>query len=317
MAYLELFGGLIYLLMGGDLLVRGAVALARRAHVPPVVIALSIVALGTSLPELVVTVQAVLNGYPGIAIGNVVGSNIANVSLVVAVPAIFYPLTTTDRDTRRDAAIMLIVSLLFLVACLIGDLTRIEGLVLLAGLVAWLSHTARETARTYRERDREAPLEFVLGLPTKGWLIALFVVAGAIGLPLGARMLVEAAVEIAARLGVSDTVVGLTIVAVGTSLPELATSAVAAVQRQTEMVLGTAIGSNVFNILAIMGAAAMVSPAPIPVPHAFRTLNLPVMLLAAVLLAALVWRGRPVGRAAGVVLLAGYGLYLAAVFGLI
>jgi cation:H+ antiporter len=303
--------------MGGDLLVRGAVALARRAHVPPVVIALSIVALGTSLPELVVTVQAVLNGYPGIAIGNVVGSNIANVSLVVAVPAIFYPLTTTDRDTRRDAAIMLIVSLLFLVACLIGDLTRIEGLVLLAGLVAWLSHTARETARTYRERDREAPLEFVLGLPTKGWLIALFVVAGAIGLPLGARMLVEAAVEIAARLGVSDTVVGLTIVAVGTSLPELATSAVAAVQRQTEMVLGTAIGSNVFNILAIMGAAAMVSPAPIPVPHAFRTLDLPVMLLAAVLLAALVWRGRPVGRAAGVVLLAGYGLYLAAVFGLI
>lgn len=317
MAYLELLAGLIYLLMGGDLLVRGAVALARRARLPPVVIALSIVALGTSLPELVVTVQAVLNGHPGIAIGNVVGSNIANVSLVVGVPAIFYPLTTTDDETRRDAAIMVVVSLLFLVACLIGDLGRPAGLVLLAGLVAWLGYTARETVRTQRERKRQAPLEFVLGLPTKGWMIALFILAGAIGLPLGARMLVEAAVEIAARLGVSDAVVGLTIVAVGTSLPELATCAVAAVQHQAEMVLGTAVGSNIFNILAIMGAAAAISPSPIPVPPAFLTLDLPVMLVAALLLAALVWRGRPVARTAGVVLLTGYGLYLATLYGLI
>lgn len=317
MAYLELFGGLIYLLMGGDLLVRGAVALARRARVAPVVIALSIVALGTSLPELVVTVQAVLNGHPGIAIGNVVGSNIANVSLVVGVPAIFYPLITTDGETRRDAAIMVIVSLLFFAACLVGDLGRVQGLVLLAGLIAWLAYSARETARTQRERKRGPPLDFVLGLPTRGWMIALFILAGAIGLPLGARTLVRASVEIAARLGVSDAVVGLTIVAVGTSLPELATCGVAAVQRQTEMVLGTAIGSNVFNLLAIMGAAAVVSPAPIPVPPGFPTLDLPVMAAAAVLLAALVWSGRPVGRAAGVVLLAAYGMYLAALFGLV
>lgn len=317
MAFLELFAGLIYLLMGGDLLVRGAVALARRVNVPPVVIALSIVALGTSLPELVVTVQAVLNGFPAIAIGNVVGSNIANVSLVLSVPALFYPLTIEGGATRRDTVIMLIVTLLFVTACLLGDLGRLEGLALLAGLVAWLGHTARETSRDQRERKREAPLEFVLGLPIKGWMIALFIVVGAIGLPLGARMLVEAAVELAAQLGVSEAIVGLTIVAVGTSLPELATCGVAAAQRQTEMVLGTAIGSNVFNILAIMGAAAVVSPTPIAVPAGFSTLDLPVMAVASIVLAVLVWRGRPVGRAAGIILLAGYVLYLSALYGLI
>lgn len=317
MAYLQLIAGFIYLLMGGDLLVRGAVALARRARVSAAVIAVSIVALGTSLPELVVTLQAVLDGYPGIAIGNVVGSNIANVSLVVGLPAVLYPLAVGQRSARRDAAIMLGVAILFVVLCFAGDLAWIEGLVLLAGLSFWVGHTARETRRTRRSADRSTPLDFALGLPTRKRMITLFIIAGMIGLPLGARMLVEAAVDVSTQLGVSDAVIGLTVVAVGTSLPELATCGVAALQRQTEVALGTAIGSNIFNILAIMGVAAVASPTPIPVPPAFLRLDLPAMLIASVVLAVLVWRGGRVGRTAGLVLLVGYLVYLSLVFGLL
>jgi len=315
-AYLQLFGGLIYLLMGGDLLVRGAVALARRARVPPAIIAVSIVALGTSLPELVVTIQAVLGGFSDIAIGNVVGSNIANVSLVVGVPAIIYPLVISDDSARRDSAIMVLVSVLFVVLCFAGDLGRLEGLALLVGTVAWVGYQGRQTAHSQRAADRTAPLEFVLGLPTKGGMIALFIVAGVIGLPLGARMFVEAAAEVAAQLGVSDALVGLTVVAVGTSLPELATCGAAALQRQTDVALGTAIGSNIFNVVAIMGAAAVTSPMAIPVPPSFLTLDLPVMLAASLVLTGLVWRGRQVGRAAGLLLVAGYAAYVVALFGL-
>lgn len=312
MAYIQLFGGLIYLLMGGDLLVRGAVALARRVRVPPFVIAVSVVAFGTSLPELVVTVQAVLEGYLGIAIGNVVGSNIANVLLVIGTPIIVYPLACTERSARRDSVVMLGVSVFFVVLCFVGDLDRLAGLVLLAGLAALLGYTVRETARTQRDVDRSTPMEWVLGLPSRAWMIALFIVAGVVGLPLGAGMFVEAAADVAGQLGVSDTVVGLTIVAVGTSLPELATAHVAAIRRQTEVAVGTVIGSCVFNILGIMGVAAVASPSPIPVPSGFLSLDLPVMLGAAFALTILVWRRRPTGRAAGILLVAGYGAYLVA-----
>ncbi|UCC71637.1 MAG: calcium/sodium antiporter [Gemmatimonadota bacterium] len=312
MAYIQLFGGLIYLLMGGDLLVRGAVALARRVRVPPFVIAVSVVAFGTSLPELVVTVQAVLEGYLGIAIGNVVGSNIANVLLVIGTPIIVYPLACTERSARRDSVVMLGVSVFFVVLCFVGDLDRLAGLVLLAGLAALLGYTVRETARTQRDVDRSTPMEWVLGLPSRARMIALFIVAGVVGLPLGAGMFVEAAADVAGQLGVSDTVVGLTIVAVGTSLPELATAHVAAIRRQTEVAVGTVIGSCVFNILGIMGVAAVASPSPIPVPSGFLSLDLPVMLGAAFALTILVWRRRPTGRAAGILLVAGYGAYLVA-----
>ncbi|UCC47619.1 MAG: sodium:calcium antiporter [Gemmatimonadota bacterium] len=314
MTYIQLFGGLIYLLMGGDLLVRGAVALARRFRVSPLVVALTLVAFGTSLPELVVTVQAALAGYPGMAIGNVVGSNIANIFLVGGAPAIVYPLACGQGSARRDSALLVGVSLFFVLLCLVGDLNRAAGALLLAGLAVVAVYTAREIARAHRVGPRAAPLEWVLGLPTKAWMIALFVVAGAVGLPVGARLMVEAAVEVANQLGVSDTVVGLTIVAVGTSLPELATTLVAAIQRQTEVAVGTVIGSSVFNVLGIMGIAAVVSASPIPVPPGFLSLDLPVMLGAALVLTFLVWRRRSIGRSAGILLMMGYGAYLVALF---
>jgi cation:H+ antiporter len=309
-AYIQLIAGLIYLLMGGDLLVRGAVALARRVRVPQAVIALSVVAFGTSLPELVVVVRAVFDGYSGIALGSVVGSNIANALLVVGTAAIAYTLAVGERSARRDGVVMLGVSVLFVALCFAGDLGRFAGVVLLAVLAVPLAYTARETARSHRHADRSAPLEWVLGLPTRTWMITLFIVVGAVGLPLGARMLVDAAVEVADQLQISDAVVGLTLVALGTSLPELATCIVSALQRHAGVAVGTAIGSNIFNILAIMGVAAVASPVPIPVPAGFLSLDFPVMLGSSLLLALLVWRRRPIGRSVGVVLVLVYCAYL-------
>ncbi len=315
MTLIHLFGGLVYLLMGGDLLVRGAVALARRARVSPVIVALSVVAFGTSLPELVVTVRAVLAGYPSIGIGNVVGSNIANGLLVVGVPAIVYPIAVAEDSSRRDSAVMLAASLVFLVLCYLGDLGRLAGALLLTGLGVLLIFTGREVARSQRAADRSLPMEWVLGLPTRTWMITLFIVAGTVGLPLGANMFVSSAAEIATQLNVSEAVIGVTVVAIGTSLPELTTCVVAGVQRHTEVSLGTAIGSNMFNILAIMGVASVVSATPIPVPRAFLSLDLPVMLGASLMLTVFVWRRRPIGRTPGVVLVLGYLLYLGALFG--
>jgi cation:H+ antiporter len=303
LAYIQLIGGLIYLLMGGDLLVRGAVALARRAQVPPLIVGLTVVSFGTSLPELVVTIQAVLAGYPGMAIGNVVGSNIANVLLVAGAPAIAFPLVCDRGFERRNASIMLGVSIFFVVLCLVGDLNRLAGVVLLTGLVAIMAYTVWAAKRARRGAKKTTRMEWVLGLPARTWMI---------GLSVGAKLMVEAAVEVSGQLGISDAVVGLTIVAVGTSLPELATAFVAVFKRQTEVAVGTVTGSCVFNLLAIMGVATLVSRSPMPVPNGFASLDLPVMLGAAFALTFLVWCRRPIGRVAGITFVAGYCAYLVA-----
>ncbi len=215
---------------------------------------------------------------------------------------------------RRDSVVALAITFFFVLLCFQGEVSRVAGLGSLAVLAGLGIFTARETAIEQRAMSRTAPLEPVLGLPTKRWLIGLFIVAGTIALPVGASLFVEAAVQVAGQLGVSEAVVGLSIVAVGTSLPELATTLVAAVQRQTEVVVGTAIGSNIFNILGIMGVAAAVSPAPIPVPASFLSLDLPVMLGAAAVLTLFAWLARSIGRSAGIVLLAGYISYLVVLF---
>lgn len=309
--FIRLAGGLVWLLLGGDVLVRGAVALARRFRVSPMVIALTVVAAGTSLPELVVVVQASLAGYPGLVFGNVVGSNIANVLLVAGAGAVVYPLTYGEGSVGRDSLVMLAATVLVIALSAGGFLSRVDGLVLLAAVVAVNLVTAREAARAYRKAELKTPMEWVLGLPTRPWMIGLFILAGAVGLPVGADLVVDASVEIAAHLGVSEVVVGLTVLAVGTSLPELATTVVAAVQKRTEMAIGTVVGSNMFNILGIMGVGAVISPFPIPVEREFLTLHFPVMLGAAVLLDIFVLRRKPVGRAAGVLFLALYAAYLA------
>ena len=308
--FVQLAGGLVYLLLGGDVLVRGAVALARRYHVSPMVIALTVVAFGTSLPELVVVVEAALTGYPGLVFGNVVGSNIANILLVAGAAAVVYPLTYGEHSVRRDSVVMIAATVLLILLSLNGTLGRVDGVVLLAGLAGVTLLTVREATRMYRDSDVKPPLEWALGLPTNLWMIALFIVAGAIALPIGADLVVESSVQIASSLGVSETVVGLTILAIGTSLPELATTVVAALQKRTEVAVGTVVGSNIFNILAIMGLGAVISPFPIEVPGEFFTVHFPVMLGAALLISVFIWRKRPIGRVAGIAYLAAYAAYL-------
>jgi cation:H+ antiporter len=314
LTYLHLTAGLIYLLMGGDLVVRGAVALAHRMRVSPMIIALTVVSFGTSLPELVVTIQAALADYPSIVLGNVVGSNIANVMVVAGAAALIQPLPTRGDTTRRDSAIMVCVSIVLFAMAISGNVSRVEGAVLLVGFMAASVLTLRDIARDPRRADVTAPIEWVLGLPSRLGTIALFLVVGSIGLPLGARIVVDAAVRIAAQLGISDAAVGLTIVAVSTSLPELATAIVSAWQRRPDVVIGTVVGSNVLNILFITAAAVLVGPAPIAVGQRFIVLDLPLMIGAALVLAAFVWLARPVGRTGGFLLLAGYTVYAVSIF---
>lgn len=307
---LELAGGFIYLLMGADLLVRGAVALARRANVPPIVVALTVVALGTSLPELVVSLQAVFQGYPGIVLGNVVGSNIANVLLVGGVSAIVFPLAFPGGSIRRDTLVMVLASLVFALLCFVEGLNRGAGVILVAGLLAFMIPTVREAARSNQEGAGLVPSEAVLGLPAHRPVIFVFILAGIVGLPVGARLVVDAAVEIAFNLGMSETVVGLTIIAFSTSLPELATTVVAAYRQETEVAIGTLVGSNIFNILAIAGLAALMAPAGIPVPVLFPVLDLPVMIASALVVAGFVLRRRAIGRRCGTFMTAGYLVYM-------
>ena len=310
--FIELAGGLVYLLLGGDVLVRGAVSLARKYHVSPMIIALTVVAFGTSLPELVVVVQAAITGYPGLVFGNVVGSNIANILLVAGAAAIVYPLTYGEHSVRRDSFVMIGATVLLILLSMNGVLGRAEGVVLLAGLAAVTLITMREATRMYRDSEVKPPLEWALGLPSNPWMIGLFIVVGAVGLPIGAKLVVDASVGMATHLGVDETLIGLTLLAFGTSLPELATTVMAALQKRTEVAIGTVVGSNLFNILAILGVGAVISPVPFSVSPGFFTLSFPVMLGTAILLGIFVWLRKPIGRATGIVFVAWYVTYIAA-----
>jgi cation:H+ antiporter len=309
--------GFIYLLMGGDLLVRGAVGLARRLQIPPVVVAATVVGFGTSLPELVVSVQATMTGVPGLILGNVVGSNIANVLLVGGASAVVFPLMHEDRSVRRNAMVMVMATVGFSTFAAMGDIDRAMGAVLFGAFVVIMATTARSTLRAKQEADPSTPLDWVLGLPSRTSTIAVFILGGITMLPVGAQLLVSSAVGIAQRLEVPEPVVGLTVLAIGTSLPELTTTVLAAMERRSDVAIGAIVGSNTFNLLAILGITAMLSPEPIVVSQRFITLDLPVMILSSLLLAAFAWTARPMGRVAGITMLLAYVVYLGALYVLV
>lgn len=296
--------------MGGDLLVRGSVALARKLRVSPVVVAATVVGFGTSLPEMVVSVQATLTGYPDLILGNVVGSNIANVLLVGGASAAIFPLGHEDAAVRRNVCMMLAATALFTVLCLTGAITRVGGIVLFAGFLLMMGTTAASTLNDHDDVDTSTPLDWVLGLPSRFLLISAFILIGIVMLPLGASRLVDSAVVIAARFDVPEAVVGLTVLAIGTSLPELVTTVLAALERRTDVAVGAIIGSNTFNIVAIMGLTGMLSPDPIGVSSRFMTLDLPVMIASSGVLALCAWRGRQIGRRLGITMLVAYVVYL-------
>lgn len=314
LAVLFVFGGSIYLVMGGDLLVRGSTALSRKLGISPMVVGLTVVALGTSAPELVVSVRAAVTGYPELAIANVVGSNIANVLLVLGVPALFSPLACGAPGVGKDGLFMLFASVLFVALCFTGAIGPVEGGVLLAGLALFAVHVLRASGLKEVWATESEELPWILGLPSKPAMIAIFIVLGVLWLPLGAELLISGAVRVSELLGISNAVIGLTLVALSTSLPELATSLVALAKRETDVAVGNVLGSNVLNLFAIMGAAALVSPESIQVPARFTTLDLPVMLAAAALLAVMAARRQTISRGLGTVLVGAYAAYLLVLF---
>ena len=318
MTYLLLAAGLGLLFLGGELLVRGAVGTATRLGVSPMVIGLTLVGFGTSTPELVASLQAALAGAPGIAIGNVVGSNLANILLILGVSGLILPVVVNPSAFRRDGTALALATIAFIVACLGGELGRIAGVLFLVGLVGYtlFSYISDRRSNDAAARMHAAEADFVseepqvkaMSLP-KGLLITAIGIAGVM---LGANFLVGSAVEIAREYGMSEAVIGLTLVAVGTSLPELVTSLVAAVRGHTAVALGNVIGSNIFNILAIMGVTAAF--VPLAVPQEVLKLDLWVMLTSALLVLAFSAFHVTIRKPSGVILCALYGLYIFAAF---
>jgi cation:H+ antiporter len=307
--------GLALLVGAGDALVRGAVALSLRLGVPVLVVSLTVVAFGTSAPELVVGIEAALKDAAGIAFGNVVGSNIANVLLVLGLPALIAAIDTEHCDSRRSWVGMIAATLLFIGLCFVGPLVWWHGAILLAGLAVMLADAWRETRKAQAaglEADALAEIEEVdPHMPV--WKLAALLVAGLIGLPLGAHLLIDGARGVAESFGVSEAAIGLTLVAVGTSLPELMTSVMAALRRQAEVAIGNVVGSNLFNLLGIMGVVAFFGPlAP---PPEFLALDLWVMLGVSLLLIPAVFPRWPIGRAMGAAFVLLYVLYGAVVLG--
>ncbi|MFO6465680.1 calcium/sodium antiporter [Jannaschia sp. KMU-145] len=291
--------GFAGLLIGGEFLVRGAVAIAERLRLSPVVIGITLVGFGTSMPELLASVQAALVGAPGIAVGNVVGSNIANILLILGAAAAIRPVIVARGEFRRDGTVLALATLLCLAAVLTGTLGRGAGLVFLAGLAVYIVHTIRTGAA-----DPADPLAARPSMATA----LLCVVGGLVALLVGARSLVSGAVTVAADLGVSEAVIGLTVVAIGTSMPELITSVLAARRGQSALAFGNIVGSNLFNILGILGVTALVHP--LEVPSVIAGFDIWVMLGAtAVLMVAVLTVGR-IGRPLGAALLLGYAAYL-------
>jgi len=303
--------GLALLIIGGEVLVRGASSAARKLGVSPLMIGLTLVGFGTSTPELVTSLQAAFAGSPGIAVGNVVGSNISNALLILGLTALIAPIAVDRRAFLRDGPMLALVTGAAVWVLLQGELTQRLGLIAVGVLAAyillvWLLERKRPDAEGERIEDEADLMSGWRGSP---WLALLLAVVG-IGLTIfGARFLVDGSVSLARSYGVSDTVVGLTIVAVGTSMPELVTSVIAALRKQGDVALGNIIGSNLYNLLGILGITAIIKP--IPVPPEMLAVDVWVLAGATAAVILFAFRGLKISRMEGLLLMAGYGGYMA------
>lgn len=298
--------GLVLLVAGAEFLVRGASRLAALVGVSPLVIGLTVVAYGTSAPELAVSVQSALKQTTGIALGNAVGSNIFNVLLILGVSAMITPLIVSSQLIRRDVPIMIGVSMLLFLLSVDGQLGRLDG-ALLVGLA--VAYTGWSIVQSRKENNDTSEMEqpSLRGRWQVGLQLVLIVV-GAGMLVQGANWLVDGAVALAEFLGVSETVIGLTIVALGTSLPEVATSVVASIRGERDIAVGNVVGSNIFNILVVLGAASLVAPQGIPVTTSNLTFDMPVMIAVAVVCLPIFFTGGQIARWEGMLF---FGYYLA------
>ncbi len=304
--------GLVVLVVGAELLVRGASRLATSFGVSPLVVGLTVVAFGTSAPEMAVSVGSALAGSPDLAIGNVVGSNIANILLILGISALITPLLVDEQIIRQEIPIMIGVSALLVVMALDGRLSLLESAILFGLVLAYTLFLVVQSRRA----SKGVQNEFETGIPTstwdRHWSVQLTLIAvGLAMLVVGADWLVDAAVAFARAFGVSDLVIGLTIVAVGTSMPEIATSIVAAMRGQRDIAVGNVVGSNVFNILAVLGLTGIVSGAGLPVSEAARNFDLWVMLAVAFACLPIMITGREIARWEGGIFLGYYVAYTA------
>lgn len=302
--------GLALLTVGGESLIRGALAAAKRLQISPLLAGLLIVGFGTSAPEMVVSLDAVISARPGIAIGNVVGSNISNIMLILGLCAIITPLTVQPQSLRRDGYTGIAACLLFIVLAGTTELARTDGLILLTGLTIYLVFAYRS------ERQPDSPsaamhiaeAEEITALPISLPMVYVYLLGGLAMLVVGARVLLMGAIGIAEGFGVPDAVIGLTLVAVGTSLPELSVSILAALRRHADVAVGNILGSNIFNVLGILGVSALVKP--LPISERILQFDEWVMLGAAVALMILLYTGLRLRRWEGALLLGAYIAYI-------
>ena len=304
--------GLVVLVAGAELLVRGASRLAVSFGVSPLVVGLTVVAFGTSAPEMAVSVGSALAGSPDLAIGNVLGSNIANILLILGISALITPLLVDEQIIRQEIPIMIGVSALLVVMALDGRLSLLESAILFGLVLAYTLFLVVQSRRASKGVQDEFETELPTSTWDRHWSVQLALIAAGLAmLVVGADWLVDAAVAFARAFGVSDLVIGLTIVAVGTSMPEIATSIVAAMRGQRDIAVGNVVGSNVFNILAVLGLTGIVSGAGLPVSEAARNFDLWVMLAVAFACLPIMITGREIARWEGGIFLGYYVAYTA------
>lgn len=314
MTILLLLGGFVLLIVGAEALVRGASKIAAAIGISPLVIGLTVVAFGTSSPELAVSIMSSMSGNVDIAVGNVVGSNIFNVLFILGLAALVTPLVVAQQLVWLDVPLMIIVSLLMLWIGWDGNINRVEGVFLFAGMIAYTVFLIRQSKK---EKSKAVKEEYAgeygdgKGWTTKQWLLNLgLVVVGLAMLVLGSRWLVDSATTIAKGMGVSDLIIGLTIVAAGTSLPEVATSIIASIRGERDIAVGNVVGSNIFNILAVLGISSMVSPTGVPVSAAALQFDIPIMIAVAIACLPIFFTGHTIRRWEGFVFLGFYIAYV-------
>ena len=312
LAIIQLVAGFVLLYFGGDWLVNGGVALARRYRISSLVIGMTIVAFGTSAPELLVSMMSSIKGSAGIAMGNVIGSNIANIGLILGLTALLCPIPTQNRKVSANGLVMILASLLVLVFSLNNGLSRVEGLVLFAGIILFTVLSIR-LGRTKKE---DAITDTETQVKEMSVLAALMLIALSCAmLAFGADFMVDGATTVAQALGVSDKVIGLTVVALGTSLPELAASIAAAIKKEMDISIGNIIGSNIFNLMCVLGVSASIRPIPFDYMQYRMDFIIMMAFSAGLIILIQPWKAQGrLGRISGIIMFAAYAIYAWSLF---
>jgi cation:H+ antiporter len=304
--FIFVIGGFVILLLAGDALVRGAVGLSLKLGIPALIVSLTIVAFGTSAPELLISIKAAMEDAAGLALGNVVGSNIANVLLVLGMPALLFGMSTQDDSSKQNYVYMIMASFIFVIMGIMGPFTFFNGVLMLLLLVVILFQAYRHA--TQSRSALKAATEEIPETDGVWWKIIVMLAVGVIGLPIGANLLVEGAVSIAHKAGIDEVVIGLTMVAIGTSLPELATTVMAAYRKETDVAIGNVIGSNIFNLMGVIGVTSLITT--LPVSQAFVSFDFWVMLASSLLLFPFIWFKLDMGKLCGAIFLGIYTVYI-------